>query len=54
VVSRGSAMTHPAIVAGTVGVSLFRCAGPKWNTEWIPYRQILRKHTLSAKVWSGL
>lgn len=45
----GSDMTHPAIVAGTVGVSLARCAGPKWMTGWIPYRQILRKHTLCPR-----
>ena len=52
-VSRGSPMIHPAIVAGTVGVTLFRCAGPKW--DGVDPVQILRKQAhASAKVWSGL
>jgi hypothetical protein len=55
VVSRGSVMTHPAIVAGRVGVSLFRCAGPKRDTEWVPYRSDLacRMQIVHRYRWPG-
>jgi hypothetical protein len=49
VVSRESPMTHPAIVAGTVGVMLFRCAGPKWLQSGSRTDQILRKRTLPPR-----
>jgi hypothetical protein len=40
-------MIHLAIVAGTVGVMLFRCAGPKW--DGVDPLQILRKRALPPR-----